>query len=412
MTILNGSESLLLPSRRRFLKKTGALLAATASSPAADLLASNESPALAYVGTYATGEDGARRGEGIYLFDVDLAAGRLLNRRLAAKTTNPSWIAIHPSRKYLYAINEVSVLTGKNGSVSAFAIDGATGGLTLLNKVSSAGAGPAYMSLDARGRFAFVANYYGGSFVVLPIHEDGRLGDAVDMHRDRGSVGAATPAHLPLGSFANGGHDAPHAHMIASDPSNRWVIANDLGQDRLYVYRFDEKTGKLTPNGAPVSLPSGDGPRHFAFHPNGRWLYVIEEDASMLAFLRFDPETGTLSTEQTLSALPPNFAGTTYGSEIAVSPNGRFVLSANRLHDTISICAIADDGRLSLIGEVPTMGDYPRHFAFDPGGNFVFACDQRSDCITSFRMDRATGNLTFTGEYAALGSPAMIAFVS
>jgi 6-phosphogluconolactonase (cycloisomerase 2 family) len=312
----------------------------------------------------------------------------------------------------LYAINEVSVLTGRNGSVSAFAIDGATGGLTLLNKVSSAGAGPAYMSLDARGRFAFVANYYGGSFVVLPIHEDGRLGDAVDMHRDRGSVGAATPAHLPLGSFANGGHDAPHAHMIASDPSNRWVIANDLGQDRLYVYRFDEKTGKLTPNGAPVSLPSGDGPRHFAFHPNGRWLYVIEEDASMLAFLRFDPETGTLSTEQTLSALPPNFAGTTYGSEIAVSPNGRFVLSANRLHDTISICAIADDGRLSLIGEVPTMGDYPRHFAFDPGGNFVFACDQRSDCITSFRMDRATGNLTFTGEYAALGSPAMIAFVS
>lgn len=387
------------------------LLAATTASGTAELLAADMSPARAYVGTYTIAEDGSSRGDGIYLFDVDLAAGRLLNRRLAAKTPNPSWIAIHPSRRFLYASNEVSDFAGKSGSVSAFAIDGATGGLTLLNTVSSAGAEPAHMSLDAQGRFAFVANYTGGSFAVLPIHTDGQLGDAVNVHHDSGSLGAANPAHLPLGGFVGGGHEAPHVHMIAPDPSNRWVLLTDFGQDRLYVYRFEEKTGKLTPNGTPASLPSGDGPRHFAFHPNGRWLYVIEEGASMLVFFHFNPETGTLTAEQILSALPPNFAGTTFGSEIAVSPDGHFVYSANRLHDTISICAIAEDGRLTLTGEAPTMGDYPRHFAFSPGGNFVFVCDQRSDCITSLGVDHATGMLTFTGRYAAVGSPAMIAFV-
>ena len=397
--------------RRDFLKNTGAAVITGSMLRGAVLQGQMSASALrAYVGTYTTATDGNGNGEGIYLFDVDTQSGALLNRRLVAKTPNPSWISIHPSKKYLYAINEVTNFAGGNGSVSAFAIDTATGDLTLLNTVSSAGAGPAHMSLDVSGKFAFIANYMGGNIAVLPIGADGRLSEAVDVHQDSGAVGSihATSAHFQ--NFAISGHDKPHAHMIAADPSGKFVINTDLGQDRIYVYRLDAATGKLTPNGEPVSLPSGDGPRHFAFHPNGRWLYLLCEESSTLVFFHFDPATGTLTAEETISALPPNFAGTSFGSEIQVSADGKFLYSANRLHDTISICSIGSNGRLSLIGEQSTMGDYPRHFAFDPSGGLLFACDQRSDSVASFRVDRATGLLTFTGQYAGVGSPAMIAF--
>jgi 6-phosphogluconolactonase len=401
-------------SRRSFLKNAGAVALAHSALRGAALHADEAAGGKlrAYVGTYTTATDGSGNGEGTYLFDVDAQSGEFSNRRLVAKTPNPSWISIHPSRKFLYAINEVTDFAGGNGSVSAFAMDAASGELTLLNTVSSSGAGPAHMSLDAAGRFAFVANYMGGSIAVLPIGADGRLGDAVDVHQDSGSLGALHSASGPRGSFALSGHDKPHAHMIAADPNNKFVLNTDLGQDRIYVYRFDESTGKLTPNGEPVSLPSGDGPRHFAFHPNGSWLYLVCEESSTIVFFHYDPESGALAAAKTISALPAGFAGTSFGSEIQVSPDGKFLYSANRLRDTISICAIASDGRINLLGEASTMGDYPRYFAFDPSGNFVFACDQRSDCITSFRVEHATGMLTFTGNYAAVGSPAMIAFLS
>jgi len=395
--------------RRDFLKNAGAAVAAgsvlrsAAQAPASGL--------RAYVGTYTTATDGSGNGEGIYLFDVDIPSGTLLNRRLVAKTPNPSWISIHPSKKYLYAINEVANYAGGNGSVSSFAIDAATGDLTLLNTVSSAGAGPAHMSLDATGKFALVANYVGGNIAVLPIGADGKLGDAVDTHQDNGAVGSLHATSARYQNFAIGGHDKPHAHMIAADPGNKFVLNTDLGQDRIYVYRFDAATGKLTPNGDPVALPSGDGPRHFAFHPNGRWLYLLCEESSTLVFFRFDPSTGALIAEEILSALPPGFAGTSFGSEIAISADGKFVYSANRLHDTISICSVGGNGHLTLIGEQSTMGDYPRHFAFDPSGRLIFVCDQRSDSIASFHVDRATGMLTFTGKYVPVGSPAMIAFL-
>ncbi len=397
--------------RRSFLKNAGAAAVAHTVLRGSSLRAQDTAGKLrAYVGTYTTATDGNGNGEGIYLFDVDTQAGALTNRRLVARTPNPSCISIHPSKKYLYAINEVTNFAGGNGSVSAFAIDAATGDLAPLNTVSSAGAGPAHMSLDATGKFAFVANYMGGNIAVLPIGADGRLGDAVDVRQDSGSVGALHPASGPRGNFAISGHDKPHAHMIAADPSNKFVLNTDLGQDRIYLYRFDTATGKLTPAGEPVSLPSGDGPRHFVFHPNGRWLYLLCEESSTLVFFHFDAERETLTAAETISALPAGFAGTSFGSEIQVSADGRFLYSGNRLHDTISICSIAGDGRLTLIGEQSTMGDYPRYFAFDPGGNLLFACDQRSDSIASFRVDRASGMLTFMGRYAAVGSPAMIVF--
>lgn len=397
--------------RRSFLKSAGAAVAAQSLLRTTALHAQETQGKLrAYVGTYTIPTDGSGNGEGIYLFDVDVQTGTLSNRRLAAKTPSPSWISIHPSKKYLYAINEVANFEGGNGSVSAFQIDAATGELNLLNTVSSAGAGPAHMSLDVAGKFAFAANYVGGSIAVLPIGADGRLGNAVDTHQDTASVGATHASSAHYINFAISGHDKPHAHMIAADPSGRFVLNTDLGQDRIYVYRFDATSGKLTPNGDPVSIPSGDGPRHFVFHPNGRWLYLLCEESSTIVFFHFDPESGSLAAQEVAYALPPGFAGTSFGSEIQISADGKFLYSANRLHDTITISSIADDGRLTVVGEQSTMGDYPRHFAFDPSGSCLFACDQRSDSITSFRVERETGMLRFTGQYAGVGSPAMIAF--
>jgi len=402
-------------SRRNFLKSTAALaLTHSALAAAQDAAATVKSGKLrAYAGTYTSATDGSGNGEGIHLFEMDAHTGELSGGKLVAKTPNPSWIVIHPSKKYLYAINEVTNYQGGSGSVSAFAIEPASGGLTLLNTVSSEGAGPAHMSLDAEGRYAFVANYAGGTIAVLPILAGGSLGAAVDVHTDRGSLGSVHAADAPRGSFAVSGHNAPHAHMMAADPRNKFVLATDLAQDRIYVYRFDAATGKLTPaESAPfASLPSGDGPRHFAFHPNGRWLYLLEEEASTIVFFHYDPTSGALASQQTISALPSGFAGTSFASEIAVSPDGKFLYSANRLHDTISVCAIAADGKLKLIGEHSAMGDYPRHLRIDPSGNFLFVCAQRSDCITTFRRNRETGMLSPTGLYAAVGSPAVLTFL-
>lgn len=402
-------------SRRRFVTSLSALaLARTAFSVAANAEPiEHNGRYFAYAGTYTSAADGSAHGEGIYMFEVNAYTGDLGQPRLAAKTPNPSWISIHPSKRFLYALNEMTGHDGYRSSVTAFALSPESGRLTELNSVSSQGSGPAHMSLDAHGRFAFVANYEGGTIAVLPIAADGSLGKAVDVHRDTGDVGSLHPTNGPRGNFSISGHENPHAHMILPDPSNKFVLATDLAQDRLYVYKFDSLTGKLTPADTPfVRLPSGDGPRHFVFHPNGRWLYLIEEEASVVVFFHYDPQTGALTPQQTISALPPEFAGSNFASEIAISSNGRHLYSANRLHDSIAVFSIEPSGRLTYVGEVSSMGDYPRHFCLDPSGKFAYACDQRSDCITSFTVNRETGMLTFTGKYTAVGSPAMLAFLA
>lgn len=408
MTDLNSTACL---TRRNFMASASAFaLAPSAFGAAADAAAG---VLHAYVGTYTSAVDGSGHGEGIYLIDVNARTGELGQPRLAAQTPNPSWICIHPSKKYLYAINEMVGADGSRASISAFSIEAGSGNLSPINSVSSEGAGPAHLSLDAQGKFAFVANYAGGSIAVMPIKDDGSLGTAVFTHRDTEALGSKRPTNGPRGNFSISGHDHPHAHMILPDPSGKFVLATDLAQDRLYVYAFDASSGKLTPAATPyISLPSGDGPRHFAFHPNGRWLYLLEEEATTIVFFHYDANTGGLESQQTISALPPEFAGSNFSSEIAVSTDGRFVYSANRLHDSINICSIASDGKLKRVGEVSTMGDYPRFFCIDPSGKFMYVCDQRSDCITSYTVNRQTGMLTFTGRYTPIGSPAMIAFLT
>lgn len=399
-------------SRRSFLARLAAAGIMGGASSSIRGLPAAGTRTLAYVGTDTVPVDGPANGKGIYLFEVNTGSGELKLLRLAAETPSSSWLALHPSGKYLYAVNEVSSYEGNSGSVSAFEIERDTGSLRSLNTVNSRGAGPAHMSVDATGKFAFVANYFGGTIAVFPLARDGRLQPASYVHQDAGSLGPEHASGGPAGSFAISGHDAPHAHMIQADPRNRFVLHTDLGQDRIYVHKFDSDSGQLTPAATPfVGLPAGDGCRHFAFHPNGRWFYSIQEEASTLAFFHYDADSGALQHRQSVSALPGGYAGTNFCSEVIIAANGRFLYAANRLHDSIATFAIASDGALRHLQDTPTEGDYPDHIAIAPGGRFLYACNQRSDVITAFHINEASGRLAFTGKYEALGTPMCMVFL-
>ncbi len=392
---------------RRTLLQSAAAFAAPAAST---------KRVLAYAGTYSSpqGPEGSHgNGPGIYLFEMDPATGALTLRETFRSDVNPSWLALDSSRTQLYSANETGTKPGAaSGSVSAYRVDRSTGRLKLLNTVSSEGAGPAHLSLHPAGKHVLVANYYGGTVAVLPVRPNGELGPATDVQRDQGTVGPAHAASAPPGSFAISGHDTPHAHMIQADPSGRFVLAADLGLDRIQIWKFDAERGKLQAHEpGSVSLPPGDGPRHFTFHPNGRWFYSLQEEASTLVTFDYDSERGRLKAKQTISTLPKGFAGTNFTSEVMVSPDARFVYAANRLHDTIAWFAVGADGTLTLAGEEWTRGDYPRSFNIDPTGDYLYTCNQRSDAIAAFRIDRKSGRLTFTGQYTPVGTPAIIIFL-
>ena len=327
--------------------------------------------------------------------------------------TSPSCLAINASGSTLYSANETDrVGENKEGTVSAFAIDRSDGHLTLRNTVSAGGAGPTYISIHPSGRFLFVANYFGGSVAVLPILSDGRLGDATDIRNDAGKLGPTKATNAPPGSFAFSGHDRTHAHMIQADPTGRFVLHVDLGLDQIFVWKFDENKGVLTPNDPfSVSLPAGDGPRHFHFHPNGRWFYSIQEEGSTIVLFDYDTATGQLASRQTISTLPPGFAGSNFCSEILVSSDGKFVYAGNRLHDSIGIFAVGPNGDLTFLEEEWTRGNYPRSFSFDPTGRFLTCCNQRADNVAIFEVNRTTGSLKFTGNYAPVGNPSCVVFL-
>jgi 6-phosphogluconolactonase (cycloisomerase 2 family) len=268
------------------------------------------------------------------------------------------------------------------------------------------------VSIHPSGRFLLVANYFGGSVAVLPILADGRLDAPTDVQVDEGPIGPTRATHAPPGSFAFSGHDRTHAHMIQADPAGRFVLHVDLGLDRIFVWKFDDRRGALVPHQPPsVALPPGDGPRHFHFHPNGRWLYSIQEEGSTIVLFDYDAQQGHLTARQTISTLPPGFAGSNFCSEILVSADGRFVYAGNRLHDSIGIFAVGTEGELTYLGEQWTRGNYPRSFNFDPTGQFLYCCNQRADNLAVFQVDRRTGDLTFTGQYVPVGNPSCIVFL-
>ncbi len=386
------------------------------AEPAAD-----SPPLVAYVGTFSSPlrdtlptqvDLPPGNGRGIHLFHVDRATGAMTPAGEYQLGTSPSCLALNAAGTRLYSANETDrVGPDKHGTVSAFAINPASGELTLLNTMPSGGAGPTYVSVHPAGRHLLVANYFGGSVAVLPIDDEGRLGEATDVQRDEGTVGPTRATNAPPGSFAISGHDQPHAHMIATDPSGRYVLHADLGLDQLYVWEFNVDTGRLTPAAEPrISLPPGDGPRHFDFHPLGKWVYSIQEEASTVVLFDFDPANGKLTSRQTVSTLPPGYKGSNFCSEILLSPDGKFLYAGNRLHDSIALFAVGDDGTLTHQQDVWTQGDYPRSFGFDPTGRFLYCCNQRADHVAVFAVDRTSGKLTFTGHWGAVGNPSHIVF--
>jgi 6-phosphogluconolactonase len=410
-------------TRRSFLKTSVALAALPlADGPARVGAADDAGPLLAYVGTFSSPlrdtlptqvDLPPGNGRGIHFFRADRATGVLTPVGVHEMGTSPSHLTVNAAGTRLYSANETDRAgEDKEGTVTTFAIDRANGSLKPLNTVRSGGAGPTYVSLHPSGKFLLVANYFGGSVAVLPILDDGRLGEAADVKADEGKVGPTKAANAPKGSFAFSGHDRTHAHMIQADPAGRFVLHVDLGLDRIFVWKFDAAKGALTPNNPPaVALPPGDGPRHFHFHPNGRWLYSIQEEGSTVTLFDYDAAKGRLTSRQTVSTLPRGFAGSNFCSGILVSTDGKFVYAGNRLHDTVAVLAVGPDGELKYVGEEWTRGNYPRSFAFDPSGEFLYCCNQRADNVAVFRVDRKTGGLAFTGHYAAVGNPSFVVFL-
>lgn len=406
-------------SRRRFLEATAALGAAQLAGGSSSAGHDDSRTLFAYVGTFSSPlrdvlptqvDLPPGNGRGIHIFQVDRQSGMLSPAGLYELGTSPSCLVLNAAGTRLYSANETDrVGDAKEGTVSAFTIDRRSGQLALLNTVRSGGAGPTYVSIDPSGKFLLVANYFGGSVAVVPILSDGRLGDAVDVKVDAGRIGPTRSENAPAGSFAFSGHDRTHAHMIQADPSGRFVLHVDLGLDQIFIWKFDAAKGTLTPAAMPaVSLPPGDGPRHFHFHPNGRWLYSIQEEGSTIVLFDYDAATGGLSARQTISTLPPGFAGSNFCSEILVSADGRFVYAGNRLHDSIGIFSVGADGKLTFVADEWTRGNYPRSFSFDPTGRFLYCCNQRGDNIATFRVDPTSGCLEFTGQYTPVGNPSCL----
>lgn len=367
----------------------------------------------AYIGTYTadpTQKRSNNHGEGIYLVDVDTATGMLSNVRLVAKTPSPSWISMAPDGKHLYAGNEIGDFNGaKSGSVSAFAIDQASGKLTFLNAVSSEGAGPAYVAVHPSGRYVLSANYAGGSLTVLPVKPDGSLGAATDVIHPTGPLNPPRASDNLPGNFDPSDHSASHVHMVGFDPKGEYVIADEAGLDQILVFKLDLASGKLSRVSQTASLP-GSAPRHFVFDPAGKLFYQLQEQDSMLTVYDFDPATGKLTRGQSISALPKGFAGSGLASELLISSDGRHLYSANRLHDTITSFSADRKGHIERLGEVPTGADTPRSLALDPSGKFVFSLNQIGDSVTGFRVE-GNGTLAFTGQFVPLGSPATMVFL-
>jgi len=411
---------------RRDLLKLAAPLAGAGPLPAGSRLGAEDpekdAPLTAYVGTFSSPLQDVLptqvdlppgNGRGIHCFRVDRASGALLPDGVVEMGTSPSCLAIDAAGTRLYSANETDRVGDKGeGTVSSFSIDRATGRLSLLGTVASGGAGPTHLSLHPSGRFLLVANYFGGSVAVLPVREDGTLAPASEVRNDEGEIGPAKATNAAPGSFAFSGHDRTHAHCVAADPSGRFVLHTDLALDRIFVWRFDEAKGTLSPNEpSSTALPPGDGPRHFDFHPNGRWLYSIQEEGSTVVRFDYDGGTGRLAERQTLPTLPPGYSGSNFCSGIRVSVDGRFLYAGNRLHDSIAIFSIGEDGGLAYLGEEWTRGNYPRSFTFDPSGRFLYVCNQRSDHVAVFRVDPGTGGLAFTGLFVPVGNPSHVVFL-
>lgn len=352
---------------------------------------------LLYVGTYTRGDS-----KGIYAFRYDPQSADAISLGLVADTANPSFLAVSSNQHFLYAVNELTQYQGtSSGAVTAFAIDQAGGKLSQLNELPSRGADPCYISLDKTGKYLLVANYTGGNISVFPVSQDGRLqaASAFVQHQGKGK----NPER----------QEGPHAHWIETTPDNHFVLVADLGLDEILVYRFDAKSGTLSPNDPPFAKTDpGAGPRHVSFHPNGKFVYVIDELASTITVFTFDSAHGSLRSLQTISTLPADFKGSNDTAEIHVHPSGKFLFASNRGHNSIAVFSIDQNtGKLSLNADFPTGGKTPRNFELDPDGTHLLVANQDSGNIVAFTIDQQNGRLTRVGQELSVASPVSLRFV-
>jgi 6-phosphogluconolactonase len=353
---------------------------------------------LVYIGTYTAN---GTKSQGIYVYKLTVATGKLTPLGLAAESNNPGFLAIDPTHRYLYAVNEIADYEGKkSGSVSAFSIDHKTGKLTLLNIVASGGSGPTHLVVDKTGKYVLVANYAAGSVGLFPILAGGHLGEARAILPHTGH--SVSPQR----------QEAPHAHSIYLSPDNRFAVSADLGTDQVYVYRFDAGKGTLTPNQPPyVTVGAGSGPRHFAFDPHGRFGYVIQEMGSSITAFSYDAARGWLHPLQTISTLPSAYKGSSTCAEVEIHPYGKSLYGSNRGHDSIAVFSIDPvKGTLAPLEYVPTGGKTPRGFGMDPTGHYLIAANQDSNTLAVFRVDATTGRLTPTGQKEDVPSPVCVMF--
>lgn len=381
--------------RRDFLKTGGAGLLGTVALRS-NALALEKNPELTlYVGTYTSGKS-----EGIYIFRMNLETGQLRPFE-SVKAVNPSFLTVDRSRRHLYAVNEVTDFGGKSsGAVSAFDIHPTNGSLKFLNQQPSMGADPCHVIVDQSRRFALVANYTGGNVSVFPIQRDGRL----------------NPAALVLqhhGSSVKEQQKGPHPHCVILDRSNRYAFASDLGLDKIMIYKFDSRTGKLEQGQEPWVHPKpGAGPRHFTFHPNGRYAYVINELDSTLTAFSYQKFSGNLRSIQTVSTLPRDFSGPNDCADVHVSPSGKFLYGSNRGHNSIVVFAINQiTGELNYLEHASTEGKTPRNFTIAPPGRFLLVANQKSDTIVTLRIDPLTGRLRPTGHAVEVPAPVCLKLI-
>ena len=365
---------------------------------AEDSVAETPEKYLVYVGTYTRGDS-----KGIYILELDMKTGKLTPRGVVEGVVNPSFLAIHPTEKYLYAVGEISDFNGeKSGGVTAFAVE-KDGNLTKLNSQSSMGAGPCHLVVDDAGKNVLVANYGGGSIACLPIGPDGKLKEA-SAFVQHGGIDPETKKPLRT-----------HAHSINLDAANKHAIVADLGLNKVLVYKFDADKGSLELSEVPTAgLPPKSGPRHFAFHPNGKFGYVINETALTMSALAYNPEQGQFITLQTISTIPDE-ARDQKGlstAEVRVHPSGKFVYGSNRGHNTIVVFRIDQEkGTLTLVENVSTQGETPRNFFIDPTGKYLLAENQNSNTIVVFSIDPETGKLSPTGNVAEVPIPVCIRMI-
>ncbi len=369
--------------------------------------------ARAYIGTYTPDPAEPRsgnnnHGEGIYLVNIDDATGAPSNPKLVAKTLSPSWVVLSADHKFLYAVNEVASFGNKSGSITAYAVDSATGALKKLNTVDSGGPIPCYVSIHPSGKFLLVANYTGGTFSVTRIKPDGSLGETTDVVKPDGPMSVYNASDRPKGMFGDPNPHGSRGHMILPDPSGQYVIGADAGRDQIFVWKLDTNSGKLTEASVTKSVP-GAAPRHFAFSPDGKTLYQQQEQDSRLTVYGF---AGGKLTQKgpSISTLPAGFEGSNTTSELLIDKTGKYLYGANRNHDSIATMAVQGNGSVKLIANTHTEGTIPRSLTIDPTGKFLYSLNQSASNVTTFRLG-ADGVPKFTGKLLGLGSPAVMVFL-